>query len=120
MADDFRTRQEQARKLVEYARGRSPAILGGDANAGPLSEAYHNFTREFRDAWREAGFGLGHTFPSRTIDESNRPKIGRWYIPPRVACIDYIFILPLTAVKPAWPGMMGSRPPWVEALVVHN
>lgn len=91
MASDFRTRQEQARKLVEYAHSRGPAILGGDANAGPLSEAYHIFTREFRDAWREAGFGLGHTFPSRPVDTSDRPKIGRWHIPPRVARIDYIF-----------------------------
>ena len=91
MASDFRTRQGQARKLVEYTRGRGPAILGGDANAGPLSEAVHIFTREFRDSWREAGFGPGHTFPSRTLDESNRPKIGRWDIPPRVARIDYIF-----------------------------
>ena len=41
--------------------------------------------------WREAGFGLGHTFPGSTVPGSDRPKIGGWYVPRWLARIDYIF-----------------------------
>lgn len=88
---DFDRRAAQAAKLVGYARGRGAVILGGDANSTPLSDAHRIFTTELHDAWRVAGFGLGHTFPGSTIPGSDRPKIGPWYVPPWLARIDYIF-----------------------------
>jgi endonuclease/exonuclease/phosphatase (EEP) superfamily protein YafD len=88
---DFRNRAEQAGLLVEYARGKGPVILGGDANSVPISDAYGIFIRELHDAWREAGFGFGHTFPGSTVPGSDRPKIGGWYVPRWLARIDYIF-----------------------------
>ena len=57
----------------------------------PISEAYQIFTGELHDARREAGFGLGHTFPGSTVPGSDRPKIGGWYVPRWLARIDYIF-----------------------------
>jgi endonuclease/exonuclease/phosphatase (EEP) superfamily protein YafD len=88
---DFQNREEQAQLLAEYARGKGPVILGGDANSVPISEAHRIFTSELHDAWQEAGFGLGHTFPGSTVPGSDRPKIGVWYVPRWLARIDYIF-----------------------------
>lgn len=87
----LRTREAQARLLVEAAQANSPMILGGDANTVPLSDSYQILTGELQDSWREAGFGLGHTFPGSTIPESDRPHLGSWYVPAWLARIDYIF-----------------------------
>jgi endonuclease/exonuclease/phosphatase (EEP) superfamily protein YafD len=89
----IRMREAQAQELVALARRRSPIIIAGDANSAPLNEATRIITRELRDAWREAGFGLGHTFPGSTIPGSDRPRIGNSnrYVPPWLARIDYVF-----------------------------
>lgn len=91
IAHQFRQREEQARLLAGYARQHGPMILGGDANSGPLGEAYHIFTGELNDAWHQAGFGLGHTFPGSDIPGSSRPRIGDWAVPQWLSRIDYIF-----------------------------
>jgi endonuclease/exonuclease/phosphatase (EEP) superfamily protein YafD len=65
VARDFRVREEQAAVLAELAAVPGPVIMGGDANSGPLSDAYRILTRDLHDSWRSAGFGLGHTFPGR-------------------------------------------------------
>lgn len=89
---DFRNRDTQARALVEIAARNGSTILGGDANSVPLSSAYQILSSNLTDAWQEAGFGLGHTFPSRsTVPGSDRVQIGGWYVPPWLARIDYIF-----------------------------
>ncbi|HEX9617626.1 MAG TPA: endonuclease/exonuclease/phosphatase family protein [Anaerolineales bacterium] len=88
----IRLREAQARELVALARRSSPIIIAGDANSAPLNEATRIITRELRDSWREAGFGLGHTFPGSTIPGSDRPRIGNnRYVPPWLARIDYVF-----------------------------
>jgi endonuclease/exonuclease/phosphatase (EEP) superfamily protein YafD len=88
----IRLREAQARELVALARRSSPIIIAGDANSAPLNEATRIITRELRDAWWQAGFGLGHTFPGSTIPGSDRPRIGRdRFVPPWLARIDYVF-----------------------------
>jgi endonuclease/exonuclease/phosphatase (EEP) superfamily protein YafD len=89
----IRLREAQARELVALAQRRSPIIIAGDANSAPLNEATRILTRELRDAWREVGFGFGHTFPGSTIPGSDRPRIGNSnrYVPPWLARIDYVF-----------------------------
>jgi endonuclease/exonuclease/phosphatase (EEP) superfamily protein YafD len=89
----IRQREAQARELVALARRSAPIIIAGDANSAPLNEATRILTRELRDAWREAGFGLGHTFPGSTIPGSDRPRIGgsNLFVPPWLARIDYVF-----------------------------
>ena len=91
LSQNFKIRAEEAQALVEIAQQRSPAILGGDANSTPLSKAHHILSNRLNDAWRQAGFGLGHTFPGSTIPGSDRPKINGWYVPQWLARIDYIF-----------------------------
>jgi endonuclease/exonuclease/phosphatase (EEP) superfamily protein YafD len=80
-------RLAQARRLVEHAQTYpGPLIAGGDANAGPLNEAYPAMTGgALLDAWREAGFGLGHTFPSTVGLPAPEPLNPRW-----LARIDYV------------------------------
>jgi vancomycin resistance protein VanJ len=87
----FSQREDQARLLAEFVRGRGPTIIAGDANAAPQNDSYRILTSELIDAWRVAGFGLGHTFPGSTIPGSDRPRLGNWYVPPWLSRIDYIF-----------------------------
>jgi endonuclease/exonuclease/phosphatase (EEP) superfamily protein YafD len=88
---EFRLREAEARLLVERALQEGPAIVAGDANTSPLSEAYRILSRDLIDAWREAGFSLGHTFPGSDIPGSDRPRLRGWLVPKWLARIDYIF-----------------------------
>jgi len=90
--NDYRRRLAGA--LVELARGRDPAILCGDSNTTPLTQAYQILSGELRDAWAEAGFGLGHTFPGSDLPGSSRPRIAGWSVPQWLMRIDYIFVTP--------------------------
>jgi vancomycin resistance protein VanJ len=87
----FSLRESQARVLLELARQRGATIIAGDANAAPQNDPYRLLTSELKDAWREAGFGLGHTFPGSAIPGSDRPKFGKWYVPRWLSRIDYVF-----------------------------
>lgn len=87
----FRIRQAEARLLAELAQRSDSVILAGDANMSSLSDPYQIITAELVDSYRQAGFGLGHTFPGSDIPESDRPQIGGWYVPTWLARIDYIF-----------------------------
>jgi endonuclease/exonuclease/phosphatase (EEP) superfamily protein YafD len=86
-----RLREAQAHELVALARRSGPIVIAGDANSAPLNESYKIIARELGDAWQQAGFGLGHTFPGSTIPGSDRPRFGQWYVPPWLARIDYVF-----------------------------
>lgn len=98
VAGEVQLREAEARALVDLALRSGPAILAGDANSSPLNESYKILNRSLSDAWREAGFGLGHTFPGSTIPGSDRPQIAGWYVPPWLARIDYVFHTPEWAV----------------------
>jgi endonuclease/exonuclease/phosphatase (EEP) superfamily protein YafD len=100
---NFRYREAQAQALADFAaRTPGPLILAGDANTTPLSEAYDIITTgSLRDAFQEAGWGLGHTFPGSKEPGSHRFHIGDWYIPQWLARIDYIFVSPEWGVAAA-------------------
>jgi vancomycin resistance protein VanJ len=87
----FSLREAQARALIEFASQRGATIISGDANAAPQNDAYRILTSVLTDAWGEAGFGLGHTFPGSDIPGSDRPRFGNWYVPRWLSRIDYIF-----------------------------
>lgn len=87
----LRLREQEAHLLKDLALRSDSVIMAGDANASPFSVAYQIITSQLQDAFREAGFGLGHTFPGSKIPESDRPHIGNWYVPPWLARIDYVF-----------------------------
>lgn len=79
-------RQQQAAALVAYARQAGvPVITAGDANSASLNDAYRTITAGgLRDAWQEAGFGLGFTFPRH---------LGI-FAPAWMTRIDHIFVSP--------------------------
>ena len=80
--------------LAEFAReaaARAAVIAVGDANVSSLSDAYKLLREELEDAWIEAGFGLGHTFPGSGIPGSSRPQVAGILVPQWMARIDYVF-----------------------------
>ena len=87
----IRSREAEARLLADLAHRSGLVIMGGDANTTSLSKSYRILTSELQDAWHQAGFGLGHTFPGSTIPGSDRPHLGSWYVPPWMVRIDYVF-----------------------------
>jgi len=91
ISEDNRVREAQAQALVDFARDAGPLILGGDANATPLNASYHILNRQLSDAWLEAGFGFGHTFPGSAIQGSSRPRLAGHPVPQWLMRIDYIF-----------------------------
>jgi vancomycin resistance protein VanJ len=93
---NLRQREALAQVLADFAaQTPGPLIVAGDANANDLSQTYRNLTScGLRDAWREAGFGFGNTFPGSTVPTSSRWKIGSWYVPQWLVRIDYIFVSP--------------------------
>ncbi len=87
--NDKRTLQAQA--LLDFAAEAGPFIAAGDANSSPLTPAYRLLSQGLKDAWRQAGFGLGHTFPGSDIPGSMRPHLAGLPLPQWLARIDYIF-----------------------------
>jgi endonuclease/exonuclease/phosphatase (EEP) superfamily protein YafD len=94
--ENFRYRESQAAALADFVR-TTPGLLviGGDANATDRNDAYRILARSgLKDAWREAGFGLGHTFPGSDIQGSSRFHIAGYPVPQWMARIDYLFHSP--------------------------
>ncbi|MBN2500781.1 MAG: endonuclease/exonuclease/phosphatase family protein [Anaerolineales bacterium] len=93
-----------AEAAIQYGEKR-PVIATGDSNITPLGEAYKTIHAELQDAWLEAGFGLGHTYPA---DEFGRNALFsvKWGlpIPQKLIRIDYIFVsddwVVVNAVRP--------------------
>lgn len=87
-------RENQAHALAEFAAAHAgPLILAGDMNATDQNEAYAIVTRSMHDAWREAGFGFGHTFPGKPTPDvgGSRPVVLGIPVPMWLVRIDYIF-----------------------------
>jgi endonuclease/exonuclease/phosphatase family metal-dependent hydrolase len=69
----FRKRSEQVFKIKEHAKHCPyPYIICGDFNDTPASFAVNEMAKGLKNAFREKGFGLGHTyngdFPNYQID----------------------------------------------------
>ncbi len=83
----FRALEEQAIDIAERAASLpAPVLVAGDLNMSDQSQAYTYLAGRFTDAFRVAGWGLGFTFPDRSLE----PGLG---LPPLVR-IDYIFASP--------------------------
>ncbi len=61
----YRKRADQSIKVAEHAKkSRFPTIICADLDDTHLSYAYRKIKADFCDAFKQAGFGLGHTFGS--------------------------------------------------------
>lgn len=95
----FRWRQEQIDLILDMVEGQpEPLVLLGDLNSAPMSEVYGTLAAHFTDAFTEAGWGPGHTWPSEG---------GRWHnipYPARLVRIDYVFHSAEWRAEEAWVG----------------
>lgn len=94
IALNFRAREAQALYLADFARlavDQSPVIVAGDGNFTDLSDAYNLITDVLIDAWREAGFGFGHTTPGCDRSGGARPHFYGIPVPRWLVRIDYVF-----------------------------
>jgi vancomycin resistance protein VanJ len=82
----FHWRKEQMDLVLHTIEGKpEPVILLGDLNSAPMHEVYQTLSAHLTDAFREAGWGLGHTFPATTGRVLGLPRPGR------LVRIDYVF-----------------------------
>jgi len=105
----FQWRHDQtAWILSHFVSQPEPIIVLGDLNSTPTHQVYQMFVAELNDAFREAGWGWGHTFPAS----------GGWArgipYPSRLVRIDHIFYsddwLAEAAWVGAWDGASDHRP----------
>ena len=122
-------RERQARLISDYvARQDLPVIVMGDFNALDTNESYGVLTEHMYDAWREAGNGLGNTFPGASRDDSpgsKRPNVFGVDLPKWLIRIDYVFCSydwqPIEARIGPWDGKSDHRPVIAEvALRPHE
>jgi vancomycin resistance protein VanJ len=77
--------QQELVSVLKQASGHDATLLLGDFNMSDQSADYHLITDAgFHDAWREAGWGFGATWPNR---------INNWNLEPfpRLIRIDYVW-----------------------------
>lgn len=89
-----RGREAQALILTEFAlqfTTEGPVIAAGDANTTPLSDAYRRITSTLDDAWAQAGFGFGHTYPGVNAPVVTRLQSYGVPLPRWLFRIDYVF-----------------------------
>jgi vancomycin resistance protein VanJ len=95
----FRWRQEQVESVLDMAEGQpEPLVLLGDLNSTPTHEVYLTLSTHLVDTFREAGWGLGHTFPATGGHFWGLPY------PSRLVRIDYIFHSDEWKAEAAWVG----------------
>jgi len=89
MRDWAADRAAQIDQIGKIIRERKlPAIVACDGNMTDLTAAYADITANLRDAWRERGWGLGHTLLApRSFEVSSPVNLA-------VQRIDYLFYTP--------------------------
>jgi vancomycin resistance protein VanJ len=93
----FRWRHEQLDLVLDMVGEQSePLILLGDLNSAPMSELYQTVTARYADAFTEAGWGFGHTWPAESGDWHHIPY------PNRFVRIDYVFHSSQWRAEDAW------------------
>lgn len=103
----FEERESDLSALANFAVSHSeigPLIVAGDANATRLNEAYKSLAAVMQDAWLEAGFGFGHSFPGPYEEGSSFAQISFFRIPYWLVSIDYIFYSQQFQALDTWMG----------------
>ncbi len=109
---DMQQHQREVQEVLRRAAGDDGAILiAGDFNMTDQASDYARLAMQFHDAYREAGWGLGLTFPDFTLPDAQPIKMSLLSAFGRpVARIDFIFhndaLRPISAR--VWPTSGGS------------
>lgn len=118
---DEAPRGQEIEIALERAHKESgPLIWMGDFNMCDESDDYDRIRQHFRDAYRDAGRGLGLTFPDLTTPQA---RDGNSYpvLPVLLIRLDYVFINAWWAAAEAkvWPTSGGSdhRPVWARLIL---
>jgi endonuclease/exonuclease/phosphatase (EEP) superfamily protein YafD len=122
MEHSLRVREQQARDMVALAqRYDGPFVAAGDFNATDMSAAYDIVTTSLQDAWRQAGWGLGQTFPGAASQGSSRLSIMGVPVPMWLVRIDYVFhsahVQALNTWIGPWDGASDHRPVMAELVL---
>lgn len=112
VAFDAGNRGRDIADILERAgREQKPVILAGDFNMTDRSAHYRQVTENYRDAFREAGWGFGFTFPDFSSPHALPRGLPRVALPlPLLTRIDYVFYSEhFQAVEAlVWPSAGGS------------
>jgi len=92
--------RELERLFQEMEKLSGPMIVVGDFNMTDQSPGYRELTGKLEDAYREAGWGFGHTFPDVEVRSIATP------LP--VVRIDYVFHSHDLAARRAYVGDRGG------------
>jgi len=86
-------RAQDARAVVAFVRRHddTPLIVTTDFNVTDQNTPYAIVRAALGDAWREAGWGLGGTFPGADSYMSSRPRVYGVLAPLWLVRIDYVF-----------------------------
>ncbi|MCC7208609.1 MAG: endonuclease/exonuclease/phosphatase family protein [Anaerolineae bacterium] len=102
---------EVTRLLARIEAETLPVVLAGDFNMSDQSDDYRRITARLQDAFRQAGRGLGYTFPDWSAPQARSVVNGLplGFLPPLVR-LDYVFHNPTMRVieARAWPDAGGS------------
>ncbi len=93
----FGWRQEQIELILDaFADQPEPLIVLGDLNSTPMHEVHRTLSARLADAFVEAGWGLGHTYPAAGGRAWGHPY------PSRLVRIDHIFHSDAWRAEAAW------------------
>lgn len=65
------------RLLADIHHRQAPVIVAGDFNSTEQSDVYKVLTTQLSDAYRDAGWGFGHTFPAYSASFREIPPIAK-------------------------------------------
>jgi vancomycin resistance protein VanJ len=93
----FRWRQEQIALILDTFSGQpGPLVVLGDLNSTPMHEVHQTLSAHLVDAFVEAGWGLGHTFPA------TGGRVWGCPYPSRLVRIDHVFHSDAWRAEAAW------------------
>ncbi len=114
-----RWRREQIELVLDLVEGQpQPLVLLGDLNATPTNDVYRILSAYLVDAFREGGWGLGHTYPATGVHFWGLPY------PNRLVRIDHVFHSEHWRAEAAWvgewDGFSDHRPVVAQLRLVHS
>ena len=119
----IRERFRQAQTLVAFAQTHpGPLLYPGDGNTTDQNDAYRMLATAWRDSFREAGFGFGHTYPGADFTGLQPFRALGVPLPRWLVRIDYVWHSDhwraLSAQVGPWDGYSDHRPTIARLVLV--